>query len=189
MNLRRKKPRRHKSAQNRNNRPEVVRPNERWSMDFMSDALFDGRRFRVLTLIDNFTRESLAIKVGQGITGKEVAEVLDQIIEDRSKPETIQCDNGPEFTSRALDKWAYDHKVALDFSRPGKPTDNGFIESFNGRFRDECLNANWFMSLEDAKIKIEAWRRDYNVSRPAHVPGLPDLGRVRLSFQGDPWNE
>lgn len=106
LNLRRKKPRRNKSAVNRRSRVEPARPDERWSMDFMSDALFNGRRFRVLTVIDNFTRESLAIKIGQGITGQEVSGVLDEISEVRAKPQTIQCDNGPEFASKALDLWA-----------------------------------------------------------------------------------
>jgi putative transposase len=116
-------------------------------MDFVSDALFDGRRFRALTIIDMCTRECLAIEVDRGITGAHVASVLKGIAEDRHLPQRIYCDNGPEFVSRALDKWAYEHGVELDFSRPGKPMDNAHIESFNGRFREECLNTNWFMSI------------------------------------------
>jgi putative transposase len=111
-------------------------------MDFVSDALFDARRLRALTIIDNFTRESPAIEVSPGITGKRVVEVLEGICDARGLPERIFLDNGPEFISKALDLWAYDKGLVLDFSRPGKPTDNALIESFNGRFRDECLNTN-----------------------------------------------
>lgn len=143
-------------------------------MDFVSDALFDGRRIRALTVVDNFSRESLAIEVGQGITGEQVVAVMNRIVAEREAPKTIPVDNGPEFMSRALDQWAYLHQVTLDFSRPGKPTDNAFVESFNGRLRDECLNTNWFLSLDDARNKIEAWRRHYNETRPhtslGHVP-------------------
>ena len=166
LHLRNKRPRRHVSAAHRQERPLASHPNESWSMDFVSDALFDGRRLRALTVIDNSTRESPAIEVDQGITGKQVIQVLEQVSEKRGLPSRIFLDNGPEFVSKALDLWAYEHGVTLDFSRPGKPTDNALIESFNGRFRDECLNVNWFLSLEDAKTKIEAWRRDYNGSRP-----------------------
>ena len=109
-------------------------------MDFVSDALFDGRRIRALTVVDNFTRESLAIEVGQGITGEQVVAVMNRITATRGAPKSIRVDNGPEFVSRALDQWAYLHQVTLDFSRPGNPTDNALVESFNGRLRDECLN-------------------------------------------------
>lgn len=155
LHLRCKRPRRHVSAAHRVERVLASRPDESWSMDFVSDALFDGRRLRALTVIDNFTRESLAVEVDQGITGQRVAEVLEGISSTRgSFPERIFLDNGPEFVSKALDLWAYEHGVTLDFSRPGKPTDNAMIESFNGRLRDECLNVNWFLSLEDARAKI-----------------------------------
>lgn len=164
--LRHKRPRRHVSAAHRVERVLASHPDESWSMDFVSDALFDGRRLRALTVIDNFTRESLAIEVDQGIIGQRMAEVLDWITSSRgSLPEKIFLDNGPEFVSKALDLWAYEHGVTLDFSRPGKLTDNAMIESFNGRVRDECLNLNWFLSLEDAQAKIERWRLDYNGSR------------------------
>ena len=135
--------------------------NDCWSMDFVSDALFDGRRIRALTLVDNFTRESLAIEVGQGLRGEHVVAVLDQIVAVRGVPRTIRADNGPEFVSKRLDQWAYAHHVTLDFSRPGTPTDNAYVESFNGRFREECLHTCWFLSLDDAREKIEAWRRHY----------------------------
>jgi putative transposase len=135
-------------------------------MDFVSDALYDGRRLRALTVVDNYTRECLAIEVDQGIGGEKVAGVLGRIMMERQTPKTIRVDNGPEFVSKVLDQWAYRNGVKLDFSRPGKPTDNAYVESFNGSLRDECLNVNWFLSLEDARGKIEAWRRHYNESRP-----------------------
>ncbi len=135
-------------------------------MDFVSDALFDGRRLRALTVVDACTREALVIEVDSGIKGEQVVEAVSRITAVRGAPRSIRVDNGPEFVSKALDRWAYENGVTLDFSRPGKPTDNAFIESFNGRLRDECLNAHWFLSLADARTKIEAWRRDYNESRP-----------------------
>jgi putative transposase len=140
-------------------------------MDFMSEQLFDGRRFRLLTLVDNFTRESLAIRVGQRLTGDIDIDVVVAVLEAvrkrrRATPKSIRLDNGPEFISKSLDWWAYFNKVTLDFSRPGKPTDNAFIESFNGRVRQECLNQHWFLSLADAVEKIEEWRVDYNTVRP-----------------------
>ena len=135
-------------------------------MDFVSDSLHDGRRLRALTIVDNFTRVSPAIEVGVSITGKRVAMVLERLKLIHGLPEVITVDHGPEFTSRALDEWAYRNGVKLDFTRPGKPTDNAYIESFNGKFRLECLNQNWFVSLEEARSKIEAWRNDYNWERP-----------------------
>jgi putative transposase len=135
-------------------------------MDFVSDSLFNGRRFRSLTIVDNYSRECLAIEVGQSLTGTEVVAVVERLVKERGKPERIQSDNGSEFVSRVLDKWAYENSVTLDFSRPGKPMDNATIESFNGSFRDECLNVSWFLSMEDAQEKIEKWRRDYNEFRP-----------------------
>ena len=135
-------------------------------MDFVSDSLFDGRRFRALTLVENFSRECLAIRAAPKLHGSDVAEILDEVAESKGKPDRIFLDNGPEFISKALDLWAYQTKVTLDFSRPGKPTDNAYIESFNGSFRDECLNVNWFLSMEDARAKIEAYRQEYNEFRP-----------------------
>ena len=132
----------------------------------MSDELFDGRQIRLLTIVDNFTRESLAIKVAASIKGEAVVDVLQRL------PRTIRVDNGPEFTSKRLDQWAYLNGVELDFSRPGKPMDNAFIEALNGRFRQECLNENWFLSLEDAaEEKVEIWRRRYNGERPHSALG------------------
>ena len=140
-------------------------------MDFMCDELFDGRRIRLLTLVDNFTRESLAIPtltcaVAASIRGQDVVDVLQRLKEQRRLPRTIRVDNGPEFTSKCLDQWACLNGVELDFSLPGKPTDNAYIGSFNGRFRQECLNENWFLSLEDAVEKVETWRNHYNGERP-----------------------
>jgi putative transposase len=135
-------------------------------MDFVADSLFDGRRFRALTVVDNYSRECLAIEAGQSIKGQDVAAVMDHLVQDRGIPDRIQCDNGSEFISKVLDKWAYDNGVTMDFSRPGKPMDNAIIESFNGSFRDECLNVNWFLSIEDAREKIEMWRMEYNEFRP-----------------------
>jgi putative transposase len=141
-------------------------------MDFMADQLFDGRRFRLLTIVDDFTRESLAIEVGQRLNGDDVARVLDRIKQSRhALPEKIRVDNGSEFRGKRLDQWAYLSGVRLDFSRPGKPTDNGLIEAFNGRLRAECLNENWFMSLGDAREKVESWRQHYNTERPHSALG------------------
>lgn len=166
LNLRRKRPRRSVSAAHRMERIEVSRINECWSMDFVADNLFNGRRIRALTVVDNLSRECLAITVNHQLRGDEVVRTMEHVKALRGVPERIQVDNGSEFISKALDLWAYENQVILDFSRPGKPTDNPFIESFNGSFRDECLNLNWFLSLDDAQEKIEAWRVDYNEFRP-----------------------
>ena len=147
-------------------KPVATRPNECWSMDFMADRLADGRRFRVLTLVDNVSRVSPAIVVDSSLTGERVVEVLDQLAANGQRPQMLSIDNGPEFISRALDAWAHRNGVRLEFSRPGKPTDNAFIEAFNSRFRDECLNQHWFTSLEEAQATIETWRVDYNTERP-----------------------
>jgi len=166
LGIRRRGPRRHRSRRTREKRPAASSLNENWSMDFMADQLFSGRRFRLLTLVDNFSRESLAIEAGQRLTGDDVVRVLERVSAERGCPRSIRVDNGPEFISKSLDLWAYWNGVTLDFSRPGKPTDNAFIESFNGTVREECLNQHWFLSLEDAQEKLEAWRRDYNEERP-----------------------
>ena len=146
--------------------PAPTAPNEQWSMDFVSDALGNGRRFRSLTLVDDCTREAPAIEVDFSLPGERVVQVLDRVAGERSYPKVIVCDNGPEFAGAALDQWADAHGVALQFIEPGKPVQNAFAESFNGKFRDECLNQSWFVSLADAQQTIEAWRVDYNVARP-----------------------
>lgn len=167
LNLRSKRPRRNKAAAHRLERPENNSLYKCWSMDFVSDALFDGRKFRALTIVDNYSRECLAIVPGQSLRGLDVVMALEKIKEERGLvPERIQTDNGSEFISKEMDRWAYDNNVTMDYSRPGKPTDNPFVESFNGSFRDECLNAHWFLSLEDAVMKIEVWRTEYNHYRP-----------------------
>ena len=137
----------------------------------MSDQLYNGTRIRLLTLVDNFTRESLAIEVGEHIGSDRVVEILTRLSKSRDLPKRIRVDNGPEFISKILDQWAYYNRVELDFIRPGKPTDNGIIEAFNGRLRQECLNESWFLSLEDAREKVEAWRQDYNRYRPLGALG------------------
>jgi putative transposase len=171
LGLRRKRPKRHVSAVHREARAQPTAPNEAWSMDFVADQLVQGTRFRALTVLDIFTKECLAIEVGQSLKGENVVAVLRRIAMQRGVPKTIFCDNGSEFVGRALDLWAYVNKVRIDFSRPGKPTDNAHVESFNGRFRDECLNSHWFVSMADAKREIEVWRRDYNEGRPQEALG------------------
>ena len=166
LSLRLKRPRRNKAAKLRQPKQLAFAINEIWSMDFEADALFDGRKLRMLTVVDCYTRECLAIDVGQSLKGDDVVDSLNRITAQRGLPKTIKTDNGSEFISKVMDKWAYERGVELDFSRPGKPTDNARVESFNGRPRQECLTAHWFLSIDDAKAKIAAWRIDYNVARP-----------------------
>lgn len=163
LHLRRKRPKRRVASAVRLERPDISNINQCWSMDFVADELFDGKRIRCLTVVDNFSRECLAIHVNKSIKADDVVGVIQRL---KAAPKRVQVDNGSEFISKALDKWAYDNHVTLDFSRPGKPTDNPFIESFNGSFREECLNCHWFMSLTDAQDKIEQWRQEYNFERP-----------------------
>jgi putative transposase len=143
-----------------------MRSNQRWSMDFVSDCTADGRTIRALTLVDDYTRECLAIEVDTSLGGMRVRRVLERVLEQRGKPEAIVLDNGPEFRGRAMACWSEERSVRLQFIEPGKPMQNCFIESFNGRLREECLNVNWFLTLADARRKIEAWRLDYNQERP-----------------------
>jgi putative transposase len=171
LQLRNKSPKRRVKAKLRDGRSPATAPNQVWAMDFVHDQLFDGRKIRVLTVIDTFTRLSPAIAVRQSFRGIDVVATLERVTHELGHPETIRLDNGPEFISKELDLWAFVHGVTLDFSRPGKPTDNAFIESLNGKFRAECLNANWFMSLDEAIEKCEAWRRDYNEVRPHSAIG------------------
>jgi putative transposase len=151
--------------------PPPTQPLERWSLDFLSDSLADGRRFRILTIVDNVSRVSPAIAVGTSLTGERVVTLLTRLRSTVGVPQRIAIDNGPEFISKALDAWAYQNGVQLEFSRPGKPTDNAFAESFNGRFRDECLNQHWFASLEEVRQTVEAWRIEYNTERPHRALG------------------
>ena len=140
-------------------------------MDFVHDQLATGRKLRVLTILDIFSRFSPALEPRFSFSGADVVQVLEGVCKEVGFPATIRVDQGSEFVSRDLDLWAYQRGVTLDFSRPGKPTDNAFIESFNGKFRAECLNAHWFMTLDDARRKCEAWRRDYNEERPHSAIG------------------
>jgi putative transposase len=157
-------------------RKHVVRPaapvanlskaNQEWSMDFVADGLATGRALRIYTLVDSFTRECLALEVDSCLSSHRVTRVLDWVIEQRDAPQAIRCDNGPEFTSRHFLTWCEERQINPVHIQPGRPMQNGYVESFNGRFRDECLNANWFATMADAKQKIEAWRQDYNDDRP-----------------------
>jgi putative transposase len=166
LTLRQRPPRRRKAVVVRAHRPPVTRPNDAWTLDFVADQLVNGQRFRALTVVDVCTRESLAIEVGQRLRGEHVVTVLNRLIAQRGTPTRLFCDNGSEFCSQIVDLWAYQHQVRIDFSRPGTPTDNAHVESFNATLRRECLNAHWFESLREAQERIEAWRREYNESRP-----------------------
>ena len=146
--------------------PPPTGANERWCMDFVSDRLEDGHYFRMLTVVDVFTRECLALHADRHLSGRKVAQVLERVGAGRGLPKEITVDNGTEFFSKAMDAWCHAHGVRLDFIRPGRPTENGYIESFNGKLRDECLNAELFLDLLDARRKLDAWRRDYNENRP-----------------------
>ncbi len=165
------------------------RPQERWGLDFLTDSLVDGRRFRVLTLVDNVSRVSPAIEVGTSLTGERVVAVLERLKRTVGVPQRIAVDNGPEFISKALDAWAYRHQVQLEFSRPGKPTDNAYAESFNGHFRAECLDHHGFASLEEARQTIESWRvEDQHRAPPPGVPAADagNLDRRLGSVPGGP---
>jgi len=166
LQLRIKTPKRRVRAKLRNDRCSATRSNETWAMDFVHDQLATGRKLRVLTIVDIFSRFSPAVEPRFSFNGADVVGVLEGVCKEVGFPATIRVDQGSEFVSRDLDLWAYQRGVTLDFSRPGKPTDNAFIESFNGKFRAECLNAHWFMTLDDARRKCEAWRRHYNEERP-----------------------
>jgi putative transposase len=143
-----------------------VMPNERWAMDFVQDGLWNGRKIRILTILDVFSKECLGLVVDTSINGERVTRVLDWLIITKGCPRVITTDNGPEFAGIALDRWAYNNQVRLDFIQPGKPVQNAFIESFNGKLRHECLNQHYFATIEEAKNIIEAWRLEYNSFRP-----------------------
>ena len=171
LSLRQRVKRRRRAAEHRRKRFHPTAPNQVWSMDFVADQLADGKRFRALTVVDVFTRECLAIEADQSLKGEDVVRVLNRIKMQRGVPKMVFCDNGTEFTSQAMDLWAYQNGVRLAFSRPGKPTDNAFVESFNGTFRAECLDAHWFTTLTEAQRIVETWRREYNESRPHRALG------------------
>jgi putative transposase len=161
--------------------PAPTAPDQQWSMDFMRDTLDDGRPFRILTVVDIFTRECPLLAADTSLSGQRVADLLDGIAVERGYPKAITVDNGSEFYSKAMDSWAYRHGVQLQFIRPGRPVENAFIESFNGRLRDELLNGELFMGLLDARQKLEAWKRDYNQNRPHSSIG--DLTPVEFANQ------
>jgi len=187
LTLRRKPGRRRRCSLRRHERYRPTAPNQAWSLDFVADQLADGRRFRALTVMDVFTRESLAIEVGQRLKGDDVVQALNDIRQKRGVPKLLFCDNGSEFTSQVMDLWAYHNHVRIDFSRPGKPTDNAHVESFNGTFRAECLDVHWFMTLTGAKQIIESWRQEYNESRPHRSLGerTPSEFASQIAFKGD----
>lgn len=166
LQLRNKTPKRRVKAKLRDDRTPAVRPNEVWAMDFVHDQLATGKKIRVLTVVDTFSRFSPVVDPRFSYRAEDVIRALDQACSVLGYPNAIRVDQGSEFISRDLDLWAYAHNVVLDFSRPGKPTDNAFIEAFNGRLRAECLNAHWFMTLADAAEKLEDWRKYYNTDRP-----------------------
>jgi putative transposase len=164
LSLRRKRGRKRSGV--RQPLPEPVAANQVWSVDFMTDALSSGRRFRTLNIVDDYTRECLAIEVDTSLGGGRVVRVLEELKQRRGLPLKIRSDNGPEFVSRAVDQWAYEQGLHWHTIQPGRPMENGYVESFNGRFRDECLNENWFTDLADAREKIADWKQDYNERRP-----------------------
>ena len=180
----RKRKRKKTAAMTRVILPTPEGPNQRWSMDFVTDSLVTGRRFRALVIVDDYSRECPAIEVDTSLGGRRVVEVLERLGETRGLPEVITVDNGPEFTGQALDEWAYRNGVKLNFIRPGKPIENAYAESFIGRLRDECLNDNWFISLKDARDIIESWRIDYNDGRPhSSLGGLSPREYVESSWR------
>jgi putative transposase len=166
LQLRNKTPKRRVKAKLREDRVDATRPNETWAMDFVHDQLATGKKIRVLAVVDTFSRYVPVIDPRFSYHGEDVVQKLEMVCKKTGYPRTIRVDQGSEFISRDLDLWAYTNGVTLDFSRPGKPTDNAFIEAFNGRFRAECLNAHWFLTLADAQEKMEDWRRYYNEERP-----------------------
>jgi putative transposase len=180
--MRPKPPRRRVACHERIAWPRATSSHRGWSMDFMSDELVGGQRIRLLTIVDDFTRESPAIAVESRLPAHRVVEVLDRLAQRHRFPKTIRVDNGPEFTSKDLDQWVYLRGVQLDFSRPGKPTDNAFIEALGARARQECMNESWFLSLEDAQEKVAAWRWHYTTERPHGAVGnLPPQAFARAA--------
>ncbi len=179
--------RKRRAAMHRRERFRPTAPNQVWGLDFVADQLADGRRFRALTVLDLFTLGSLAIEVGQRLRGEDVVGALNQIRQKRGTPKLLFCDNGSEFTSQIMDLWAYHSQVQIDFSRPGKPTDNAHVESFNGTLRSECLDVHWFATLTEAKQVIESWRQEYNESRPHRslAERTPSEFACQIALKGD----
>jgi putative transposase len=186
LQLRMRVRRRKHIALHRGPAPTPLGPTERWSMDFVHDALADGRPFRVLTVVDQWSRQSPVLEVASRMSGATVGDALDGVLLGGQRPRSITVDHGTEFMSRALEDWAHARGVQLDFIRPGKPVENAFIEAFNGRLRDECLNVHQFTSIEDAKARIEAWRVDYNQRRPHSSLGHLTPNEFVIQRQGVP---
>ncbi len=199
LQLRHKTPKRRVKAKLREDRAPAIRPNDVWAMDFVHDQLATGRKLRILTVVDTFSRFSPVLDARFSYRGEDVVATLERACREVGYPKTIRVDNGSEFVSRDMDLWAYQRGVTLDFSRPGKPTDNAFIEAFNSKLRSECVNPHWFLSLEDACGKLDQWRRYYNEERPHSAIGnippimlanptgatsLPDPGQVENSRPG-----
>lgn len=185
LGLKRKKPRRRRAAVARQEKKEARGPNERWAMDFMHDTFFDDRTFRVLTVIDVFTRECLALEARRSFKGEDVAGVLSDIISHRGKPKTIQCDQGTEFTSMTMDHWAYWNKIGLSFSRPGRPGDNARCEAFNSLVRRECLTLHYFLDIKDAEVMLRSWKEEYNNDRPHGSLDQSTPARYRAGWTKD----
>jgi len=188
LGLKRRKKRRRRSAAERVGVSVATRPNQRWAMDFMHDTLYDGRKLRVLTVIDTFTRECLALEARRSFSGASVAEVLDGLVSLYGKPEAVQCDQGTEFTSVAMDLWAFANQISLLFSRPGTPGDNARNEAFNGLVRRECLTHHYFLDMSEAAAVLHSWKEDYNNQRPHGSLGklTPAQYRARWSDLNDP---
>ncbi len=187
LQLRNKTPKRRVKAKLREDRKEASEPHETWAMDFVHDQLATGRKLRILTVVDTFSRFSPVLDARFSYRGEDVVATLERVCQAMGYPKTIRVDQGSEFVSRDLDLWAYQKGVTLDFSRPGKPTDNAFIEAFNGRLRAECLNTHWFLTLDDAREKLERWRRDYNEVRPHGAIGnKPPIALINCDQAGSP---
>jgi putative transposase len=182
LSLRRRRPKRVRRGERRA-LPQATGPNERWSMDFVHDQLADGRSIRMLNIMDDFTRECVAIEIDSSLSGQRVARVLDNLVSTRGLPKVITCDNGTEFTSKAMQRWQARHDVRLNFIEPGKPMQNGYVESFNGRLRDECLNQNLFFGLRHARVCIGEWQKDYNTQRPHGSLGHKAPAVFALTFK------
>ena len=187
LQLRNKSPKRRVKAKLREDRTDALMSNDVWAMDFVHDQLATGRKLRVLTVVDTFSRYCPVIDPRFSYKGENVVETLDQVCQRVGYPKTIRVDNRSEFVSRDMDLWAYQRSVILDFSRPGKPTDNAFIEAFNSKLRSECLNTHWFMSLQDACQKLEDWRRYYNEERPhSSIGNIPPILLVNSDGETSP---
>lgn len=184
LSIRAKLPHRKRAWRYRQARSAIDAPNAVWALDFMSDRLFNDRSFRLLTVIDCHTREALSIAPRVNFRAYQVTEVLDGLVRLRGRPGSLRVDNGPEFAGRLLDQWAYLNGVEIEFSRPGRPTDNAYIEAFNARLRAECLNASWFLSMADARDRIELWRKEYNEDRPhTALGGLTPSAFANQAFE------